>query len=180
MKKIICIAILGLALFIMGCPARSLFPLFADEDLVFKSELIGTWVNQNNEAYSFHAAAGQLYEVSMYDKDGTVTVVFARLGQLGKTLFLDSYPAAKVDDYYLLKSHIITRLELSGDTLKIASLEGDYLKAQMGSGKLKIAHALQGDDVILTAATAELQQLVLSLEDIAAAFPDPENCVRRQ
>jgi len=180
MKKMTCIAILGATLFLMGCPARSLFPLFAEKDLVFNPDLLGTWVDLDKEEYTFLKSGGQGYDVLMREKEGSACLLSVKLGQLGKYWFLDSSPGEKNSDYHLLPTHVITRIWLKGDTLKTASLEGDYLKDSITSGNLKVTHALDGSDVLLTASTEELQQLVLRLAENEAAFPDPSTLVRRK
>ena len=180
MKKMTCIAVLGATLFLMGCPARSLFPLFAEEGLVFNPDLLGTWVDSDKEEYTFLKSGGGGYDVLVRGKDGSVQLLSAKLGQLGGSWFLDSSPGEINNDYHLLPAHVITRIWLSGDTLKTASLEGDYLKDSITSGKLTVSHALSGSDVLLTASTEELQQLVLLLAENEAAFPDPSTLVRRR
>jgi hypothetical protein len=79
-----------------------------------------------------------------------------------------------------LPTHVITRIWLAGDTLKTASLEGDYLKDAMAAGKLTVPHVQDGNDILLTASTKELQQLVLRLAEVDAAFPDPSVLIRRR
>ena len=180
MKKMMCVALLGIALLLMGCPARSLFPLFVQQELVFNPDLLGTWVDSDKEEYTFLKSGGGDYDVLVRDKDGSVQLLSAKLGQLGGSWFLDSSPGGKNNDYHLLPVHVITRIWLRGDTLKTASLEGNYLKDAIAAGKLTIPHALDGNDILLTASTKELQQLVLRLADVDAAFPDPSVLVRRR
>lgn len=180
MNRIKYLVISGCAIFLMGCPARSLFPLFTEKDLVLNPDLLGTWVDSDKEEYTFLKSGGQGYDVLMREKNGTARLLSVKLGQLDKYWFLDSSPGEKNSDYHLLPTHVITRIWLKGDTLKTASLESDYLKDSITSGKLKVSHALDGSDILLTASTEELQQLVLRLAENEGAFPNPSTLVRRK
>jgi len=173
-----CVAMLGIALLLMGCPARSIFPLFEEKDLVFNQDLLGTWVDSDKEEYTFLKSSGGDYDVLVRSKDGSVQLLSAKLGQLGGSWFLDSSPGEKNSDYHLLPTHVITRIWLQGDTLKTASLEGDYLKDAIAAGQLTVPHVQDGSDILLTAPTKELQQLVLRLAEIDAAFSGPSTLVR--
>ena len=64
------------------------------------------------------------------------------------------------------------------DSLRFASLESDWLKEMIESGKLQIPHITQEGDVILTASAAELQQLVLRCAEDDGAFPGSPGLVR--
>ena len=180
MKKIMCVAILGIILLLMGCPARSLFPLFSEQELAFNPDLLGNWVDSDKEEYTFLKSSGGGYDVLVRSKDGSILLLSAKLGQLGGSWFLDSSPGEKNNDYHLMPAHVITRIWLKGDTLKTASLEGDYLRDAIAAGKLNVPHVQDGNDILLTASTKELQQLVLQLADVDAAFPDPSVLVRHK
>ncbi|MDE3059112.1 MAG: hypothetical protein KGJ59_14265, partial [Bacteroidota bacterium] len=57
---------LGLAVLIAGCPARSLQPLFTDNDVVFNPLILGTWVNKG-DVYTFKQSGEKNYEVVVHD-----------------------------------------------------------------------------------------------------------------
>ncbi len=125
MKTIVCIATLGMALSLMGCPARSLFPLFNDKDLSFNPGLVGAWSNDGaTETYLFQKGEGQNYTVTATNKDGDTIQYRVQLGRLGKCWFLDSYSTEKPKSYHLISTHLISKIWYSGDTLKFASLRG--------------------------------------------------------
>lgn len=174
------LAVAVCALLIMGCPARSLFPLFSEKDLSFNPDLIGTWVDKDHEEYTFQKSSDKDYTVFYLGKDGETEVFTVQLGRLGNDWFLDSYPRTKNDDYHLLPTHVISQMRLSGDTLRIASLESDYFRDTAPNGSLKSPHAFIQKDLVLTGTSAELQQLILSLADNKAAFPDTTTFIRRK
>jgi hypothetical protein len=73
---------------------------------------------------------------------------------------------------------MIWRLWLDGDTLRLAGLDGDWLGKMIDKKEITIAHLRRDGEVILTASTTELQQLVRRFAEDQEAFPDPEKYVR--
>lgn len=160
-----------LAVVSLGCPTRSLFPLFAEKDLASIPAIIGTWGDAKGEAFTFQSAGDNGYDVVSRDKDGVTALYKVQLRKLGKSWFLDSYPGGKGNDHHLIRAHIISRIWVDGDSLRVASLESDWLRQMIDSGKLTIAHVKLNNDIILTASTEELQSLVLRYADDEQAFP---------
>ncbi len=175
MKNLLAIV---LALFLMGCPARSLFPLFTEKNLVFNPGLVGAWIDKDKkETYFFQKTEGKNYIVIVcHDEDTTQYIT--QLGQIGKLWFLDSYPSEDPTNYQFIPTHIISKMWLNGDTLRFASLESDHLKKLIEKENLKISHTFLKEDVLLTASTDELQQLVLQLAQDDRAFPNPTKLIR--
>ncbi len=168
----------GLAVLSLGCPARSIFPLFTSKDFVSVSAIVGTWVNEEGDTITFQKAADNSYDVVSRDKKGSTGVYKAQIGRLGKSWFLDLYSDQTAPDYSMIRTHMITRMSLDGDSLQIALLESDWLKKVIEDGKLKIAHVVRDGDILLTASTEELQELVLRYADNNGAFPPPDKLAR--
>jgi hypothetical protein len=78
----------------------------------------------------------------------------------------------------MIAIHNIVKMSLEGDTLRMAMLEGDWLKKMIDSSKLKVSHVLLENDPILTVSTEELQQLVLRIAEDRDAFPNPGKFIR--
>ena len=172
--------VVALAVLFVGCPARSIFPLFGEKDLVFNPSLVGTWVGENEkETYTFQPSKEKSYNVIVRDKKGDTATFTAQLGRLGPFWFLDSYPAKEAHEYHMIRTHVISGIRLDGDSLSISSLEGDWLKNMTESGKLKIPHVTLKNDFILTASTEELQQLVLRFAQDSNAFPEHKGKLSR-
>lgn len=162
---------LGLAAFAFGCPARSLFPLFAEKDLMILPNGVGTWVSAKGDTVTVQTANDKNYKLTVSNTEGETGQLVGQVGKLGNSWFLDSYPAQKEIDHHLIKTHIISKIRLEGDSLRVASLEGDWLKKLSDTGKLQIPHVVRDNEVILTASTEELQQFVLRAADDPGAFP---------
>ena len=186
MTRLKCVVALGIVFLFIGCPARSLFPLFAEKDLVFNPSLLGTWIGEGGkETFAFQPSKAKGYRVIYREyKSGqspTDTAVFnVQLGQLGKCWFLNSSPVEESREYHMIPTHLIWRMWLEGDMLRIAALESDWLRDMINGGKLKISHALVHGDVILTASPEELQQLVLRFAEDSKAFPNEAKLSRKK
>lgn len=172
-----------------GCPARSIFPLFADKDMVFVPGLVSTWVDtgktlMEENTLSIKKAGERNYYLMEFSvgKDGDqveTNTYYAYLGRLGDFWFLDSCQQIRQDENYdLIPTHLFFRLWLEGDTLRLAALDGDWLDEMIGKKNISISHLLLEDEIVLTAATPELQQLVRRFAEDREAFPDPATYVR--
>ena len=178
MKKFCFVVALSLSFISGGCPARSLQQLFAEKDLVFNPSLIGTW-SADEETYTFQQSTEKQYTLiirSTTSKDSSMYTV--QLGKIGALWFLDSYPFANSEEHHYLSVHIFTRMKLQGDTLRLASLEGDWLSTMIDKGSIKISHVKREGEIILTASTKELQKFILAAGDNNDAFPNENALVR--
>jgi hypothetical protein len=161
-----------------GCPARSINPLFTDQESLFNASLIGSWANED-EIYTFEKLKEKNYKLIIHSNtsnDSSLYVV--QSGKIGSWWFLDSYPLTSSGEHHYLPVHLITKMTLAGDTLRLASLEADWLAKMISEKKLQIMHVKRNDEVILTASTKELQQLVATIGGNSEAFPNPGMFVR--
>ena len=175
------IIVAAVALLFIGCPARSIFPLLAAKDVVFNPSLVGTWVGENEkETYTFQASKDKGYIVTVRDEKGDTSIYNVQAGQLGKFWFLNSLPAGGTSEYHMVPTNLVWQMWLAGDTLRLTSLEGDWLRKMIDSAKLAIPHVVMNGDVILTASTEELQQFVLHYANDTEAFPEPGKFTRKK
>ena len=184
MSKLKTLSIAALVLLLFGCPVRSVFPLFTDADTVFEPGLVGLWSKADGDKLTFEKTGekGQ-YTLTVADEgeDGKVETrtYIAFLGRLGKALFLDTVIRLREgEEDQVIPTHTIWRLWLERDALRLAGLEEDWLEGMIEEKKISVAHFRRGDEIVLTASTAELQDLVKRFADDRAAFPSPESYFR--
>ncbi len=170
MNRMKYLIVLGLAAFAFGCPARSLFPLFAEKDLKPLPAGVKTWILEKRDTVTFQADKGMTYRVTVRFAGGGSGQYIAQVGKLGDAWFLDSYPADNDIDGHLIPSHIISRIRIQRDTAWIASLDSDWLEKMIHAGKLSIPHVERDGEIILTASTEQLQELALRHADDPDAF----------
>ncbi|MBA4311983.1 MAG: hypothetical protein C0417_05075 [Chlorobiaceae bacterium] len=189
MKKSLVIA--SIVLFaISGC-VRSLYPLFTEDDIVFNPALIGTWIETNSKnMWTFEKKGESEYTLYHYEAEydigggkkvvGDTASFIAQTGILGQYNFLDIFPGkpeTKIKNsfynFHLFPLHTISKIWLTGDTLRLSMLDNDWLQRMVDNNAFKISHARINDQIVLTASTEELQQFVLKHAENARAFPNP-------
>ena len=76
----------------------------------------------------------------------------------------------RIDEFLAIPVHAFLRLSLEGDSLGISYLDDSWLKENIENDKIRIKHELVDDDILLTASTKELQQLVVNCAEDKEAF----------
>ena len=173
-----------------GC-LRSIHPLYSDNDLVYRRELLGTWVDEDTAGtWTFTRTGEKRYKLTHRQKGyqqgfirsetvpGDSATFEVHLAQFGDFLFMDLFPEPLERRNDLCKVHWIpvhtfSRVWLENDALKMSMLSGDWLRAMIDEGKLKIGHERIEDEIVLTASTDVLQKLVISFANDPEAFPEP-------
>ncbi len=176
----------------LSCFVPSLYPLFEDKDLVFEPALVGTWQGKDSaDTWTFSKNGNEYQLISVQAKykenppakgvAGETVTFQARLGRLGKFLFLDVTPDEWPENrevhndlfnMHIIQAHTIWRVWLEKDLLRIASLNDEWLEKAIENGKVTIHHAQVSskDPLILTAITAELQEFVMKYAEDREAF----------
>jgi hypothetical protein len=158
--------------FFMGCPARSIHPLFTEQNAVLLASLVGTWEN-NDETYTFESFQGNNYRLVVRPKSENDSAVFLVLsGKIGTHWFLDSYPIVNSSEHHFLSTHIFTKMSLNDDSLSLSTLEADWLLKMSNAKKLKVPHVKRENEIILTGTTGELRQWIATAGANPEAFPE--------
>lgn len=191
------LAAIALAVLIAGC-VRSFYPLFTEKDLVFNPALVGTWTDKSNNTWTFQKSGDNTYRLTYHQHEykafrggprdlGDTATFKAQLGQLRKFLFLDLYPERStlelhlkndLHNVHLIPAHTFFRVWLERDSLRLAMFDEGWLKKMIDVNGLKIPHVRTEDQIVLTASTEELQQLVLRAAEDERAFPEPGTLTR--
>jgi len=170
-----------IAFLFIGCPIKSLFPLFLERDLVFSQSLIGTWIDTSKQesTVTIQPSDHNCYNIISYNmRKGDTTLFEAQLGSISRTWFIDSYIAKKMRNEYVIPVHFFSKIWLIKDTLYYATLNGDQLNKMIAKGELNIPHINYEGDILLTASTAQLQQLIMLLADDERVFDKTEMLIR--
>jgi len=178
-----------------GC-VPSIHPLYTPETLAAEPGLPGVWVSDDGSArWDFRPSGTKEYDLRYTERDvkngaETAASFSARVVRLGKFRFLDICPVKLEpgNDLYralFIPSHLFLRLEIEGDKLRLAILDGDWLKKELRGGRVALAHERIGDErsgreILLTASTRELQRFMLAQGGNAKAFPEPGDLMRQR
>ena len=178
-----------LALASAGCAVPFLRPLHTPATLVRDDGLRGTWLSEGKTRVQavVVAAEGAAYRVTLdvwHDGEHKTTLVadlsLVRLeGELFADLELAKEARNRVAQTYgllLLPMHQIFRLERAGDTLRVRSLDDDWLEEALRRGVISLAHEYQpgedGEVLVITAPTDELQRFFRENAARIEAFRD--------
>ncbi len=180
---------LGLALLLVSCDGEDegnplvpcLHPLFAEHDSEFDPALVGAWTEKTGEVtFAFAKSGDTAYKLTVTEREGEKeeSAVFeAHLVRLGASVFLDFYPEApKIgDDFYklhLMRAHTMATVLLTGDELSLRFLASGWLKKRLDDKSVQIDYEKTDDSIVLTALTADLQDLAYRYANDEEAFSD--------
>ena len=191
-KNIILIGLIGALL--CGCIIKSLHPFYFEKDVVFKKELLGSWLDQDSSRWEVEQGVaakgflrsgdslGNFYKVTIPEKDGTVSVLEAHLFHLGGSSYLDFYPqdldikSGILAQFHLVGAHSLAKCTfINSTTIKVSWFNEGWLSGLFEQNRIRIAHeeVENGDDdlsYVLTASTAELQKFILKYGNDPKAF----------
>ncbi len=193
------IPLIALLLLLNGCaPVDSFFPLYLPEDSAFDNRLIGNWQPVVTDADSSEKDSRWFItkskEEKFYDfkwgavgaKGGFVAKV--RLVQLASNLFIDfegddgAIDSAEKSDsivpFPIISTHMLGRVWLEKDTLRIQFLSDDWVKKQVKAGTFSLAHVDQKGGSIVTAQTEELRKFMQAHADDTDALSEKYEFVR--
>ncbi len=176
----------GLAFLLSGCHidndnpfVPSLRPLFAKVDLDLDPRLVGTFSDEKGEVtFAFKEQGDTAYQLTVKEEEGgeEASGVFeAHLVRLGGFWFLDFYPEPPQvgDDFYkfhLMRAHTFARISIENDAVRLRFLRSEWLKKRMEDKSVEIDHQEVDDDILLTASTTELQNLLFRYASDDKAF----------
>jgi len=192
-----------IAALMAGCvPIFSLSPLYTEEDVVFKDELLGAWADPNSPegAWEFkrHDEAKNVYKLIVGIGDDAKGLFDARLVNLKDQLFLDVYPDEKgleqtmegleekakdpnntvwvLNFAFLVPVHTFIKVDAIKPMLKMRLTDDELMKKLLEQDPNAVKHVLLDEDqdrFLLTASTKELQAFVLKYADGDKLFEKP-------
>jgi len=194
-KSIVFIALLGLIL--SGCLVKSLHPFFREKDVIFKKELIGTWVDQKSGKWIISQAkmkkkgSGTLgsntvdsllnYYTVTLTENGGVSSFTSHLFKLNNQLFVDFFPeeisVMDLTSFHLVRTHSIAKIEVLGDSIELKWFNEIWLADLFKNNKIRISHEIiseedKDESFVLTASTDELQKFIIKYGNDPKAFTD--------
>lgn len=192
MKKNISTFILITSVILTSC-VRSLYPITENEnDLIFKKELLGHWIDNDSAHYLVDTVSGErgkIYRVAIIDLktspeslnfSDTSYFIFFLINIKGK-FYLDC--SAEMERFAnknigesasqsVLPTHYIIRLiSVKQNSIELASLDEDKFSALLKQKKFSIRNELIAkDNLLLTERPVKLQQKLIEMEKFPSIF----------
>lgn len=167
--------------FLAGC-IPSIHPLYHEEDIVFKPELLGSW-QQDDAKWVFEQSGENGYLLKFYEDNNlinenqTYSDFDVTLVKLGEKYYLDLYPGDNDQIEFstlllstLLPVHAFAKIDFIEEGIEISFLSRDWLEELLNENPKIIAHEKTPDSFVLTASTDELQEFFISYSNVEEAF----------
>jgi hypothetical protein len=189
MKKRNLIAIIGAAILLVAC-IPSVNPFYTDKDLVYDPHLVGEWQEKDNtnnpEMWTFEQSTNNAYKLTVVE-NGKTGEFTAHLFKIKQEQFLDLIPSdcnyatnqADLVAYSMFPGHLIARLPQIEPGLKLAFCDFDWLEKYLTNNPSALAHHMEGNNIVLTADTRDLQMFVLKHLGTNELFKEYGEMVRK-
>lgn len=188
MKKLFYLFFILIAVLFQGCIVKSLQPFYKADDVVFRKELVNSWVDDDENKWVIKPIKEEpnAYELT-YTIDGKSALFRAHLFTLNQELYVDFFPITNesetpIFDLHLLPTHSVAKVELlSEDEVRIKWFNEKWLRTLFAQNRIRIAHeTITGEDdtkdedkiYVLTASTEELQKFIMKYGHEDAQFDD--------
>ena len=174
------LAIIGLlcAILLVGC-VPSLNPFYRESDVKFDERLLGSWKpkEEGKEIWTFERGENKSYRLTA-KADAKTSVFSAHLFAVQEKLFIDLQPDPKALDVQtdwsqvsMVPAHLLVRVNDIGNTLKFSMLDfAELLKNKPSALSHQI---LEGERIVLTASTTELQRFITAHLDTKSDWSEP-------
>jgi hypothetical protein len=189
MKKRNLMAIAAGAVLLAAC-IPSVNPFYTDNDVIDDPQLVGEWQDKtstnNPEVWSFEPSTNKSFKLTVTE-EGKKGEFSARLFKLKQQRFLDITPTdcnyasnqADLVAFSMFPGHLLLHVAQSEPELKMAMCNFDWLDGYLRTNSKAISHHREGDRVILTADTRDLQKFVLKHIGTNELFKEYGEMVRR-
>lgn len=157
MKKLIVVTGIALVILMQGCVVKSLHPFYRAEDVVFREELLNSWVDSDGAKWSVRRSkfSKSTYEMHWLHNGERDVVFLAHLFKLGEDLYLDFYPEGDnqmSDDFamfnmHLLPVHSVAKVHvLNNSEVTIKWFNEEWMNSLFEQNRIKISHETLSDD----------------------------------
>ena len=183
--------VLSLIIFMSGCGIFSLHPLYHQEDLVMKPEIVGTWQSKQDSGFTviIDTLGNGKYEFVMVDKDDTIGFEMGLI-KLNNQYFIDLFPLedgnifAGENDELLdnlfrnyIPAHTFMKFDFLNNEIGLTEFDNERLIELFKQNKIRLSHEMAGEDedyVVITASTNDLQKFIIRYADDKEAFIETE------
>jgi hypothetical protein len=185
------IALLLIVISLSGCVVFSFYPLYSEKDLFPNNYLLGNYLSSDSVSWSFNFQKKKVNEVEISDSTGydlkileekdssfisSFSVHLVRInGVLIADFILNDYTKKKdvrMFDLHILPVHTFAKVIIMGDSISFKWFDGDWLEKLIEGNKVRIRHENNGEFILLTAKSFELQKFLKKYLNSEDAFKD--------
>ncbi len=187
MKFIRLLPALPLLVLCASCvPLASYYPLWDQDHAAVLPGLEGIWVDADGSTLKFDKGDAAAYAAIYTSKDG-VSLYETHVVALDGKFYLDFYPDNEATEKLfkgaaypsLIPVHFFARIVLDGDSLQLALLDDDKVETRAQAGDLVVPLLKNEDELLLTADTKALQQLMSRFGDDPSVWGEDQTFNRK-
>ena len=150
----------------------SLFPIYTEDTLVFKSELLGKWESKDDYIVFEQYKDGEVkennsktYRMTVKDQGKDDMKYIVHLVEIGNELFMDLYPiityrGTQFGEDNVLPVHSFMKIDLKPKTMSIVFFDLDKLNELFESNLIPLSHENVDGTILITAQPKELQKFL--------------------
>ena len=184
MGRGVSVALALLAAGIGGCiPVPSLHPFVGEGQAIAVPEVVGEW-GESASAFRITLEREASYTLRSLDPADSSSRFRVRFVRLHGRLFADvtmepgSNPGGDPRPF-LWPMHTAFRVDVAGDSLRMAFLDDDWLEQALDRRQVKLRHERPDGEIVLTETTPGLQALLGRIANVDAAFDTSAKYARR-
>ncbi|MBN1125045.1 MAG: hypothetical protein JXA82_08555 [Sedimentisphaerales bacterium] len=166
--------------FLVGC-VPSLHRLYDDKTLVFEEQLLGRWMQDNEDTtWTFEKEDNEkTYKLTVVGDNGKSGKFKVHLVRLEGMLFMDMFPGDLDDEkmhelyaIHLIPGHTFLKVIRTETGWDLHMMNPDKIEEMLQEKPDLVKHEIMddGDGIVLTAGTKELQKFVVNCAKTEKAF----------
>jgi len=167
-------------MFLVGC-VPSLHRLYDEKTIVFDEKLLGRWMQDKEEnTWTFEKEGDEnAYKLTVVDDKGKTGKFKVHLVKLDGMLFMDMFPGEIDDDkmnelyaIHLIPGHTFLKVDRTEKGWNLHMMNPDKIKEMLEEKPDLIKHEIMddGEGIVLTAGTKDLQKFVVQCTKVEEAF----------
>lgn len=173
-----------LTILMIGC-LPSVHPLYTDDDLIFREELLGTWLGPSTgfnrtdetETWKFEQDDEKTYTLTHITESDT-TYFLGHLVQLGDMYFLDlilenADQLSNFAQYHIFPVHTFSKVTFNESQVSLEMFNSNWIIDMIDENRIRIKHEKASDLILLTASTEELQKFILKYGEEKKSYSEP-------
>lgn len=183
--------ILLLAISLSSCVVYSFYPLYSDKDLFANDYLLGKYSDKDESDWEFLHLKRSVNKVDITDSTGYQLVLMENKdsslvskfnvhlikidGVLIADFLLEDYNKKKdmrLFDFHIIPVHTFAKVIIEKDKISFKWFNGEWLEKLIEENRLRIRHENNGEFILLTAKSAELQKFLKKYLNSEDAFKD--------
>jgi len=167
-----------------GCLVLSLAPLYDGESMGWDARLVGSWIDEDdNASMEIGRAEWQSYRVHYVHPIETGDLT-GYLTEVGEARYLDLMPGRGADrGAFLIPVHVVLRLRLEDDRLELTPLSYDWFAERLRRHQATAGLAVsldQKDNALIVSPTAVMRTWLRAQPASGEMFGAPTVFVRKE